>query len=271
MKVLKQLIDAAERMCKGDFTVRARETGPDPLMRLGNSLNRLSDEMVRMQEEQKVITHALNHEIRTPLARLRLAMDMMQSPGSGKTSAALLQKMDRDIDEMEMLAKEMLQWARLTHRQEQVNMGPIALGRMVHELIGDLSELNPHVSIIPTVPSAFFCTGNLPLLRQALINTIRNAQKYANTEIHIGLETNETTVSLIIDDDGPGIPKKDRERIFIPFKCLDESRSRQTGGVGLGMAIVHQIMIAHGGFARADRSPLGGARIHLSWEKGPLA
>lgn len=270
MNLLDHLIYSAESMSKGDFEVRAPEEGPHSLVRLAVSINRLAQGMDRMVQEQKVITHALNHEIRTPLARLRLAMDMLYGCTEPDSSKKLLAKMDRDIEEMESLAKEMLQWARLSHHHKSITFQMIPLSRMLQDLCSDLWELKPNLNSSLNMGKEVSCMGNLRLLRQAVENTIRNAQRYADSTIAVTLEHKGSHLSLFVDDDGPGIPSEDRERVFIPFECLEESRSRQTVGFGLGMAIVHQIMLAHGGRAEALDSPLGGARIHLTWASEPI-
>lgn len=101
----------------------------------------------------------------------------------------------------------------------------------------------------------------------ALSNLVVNACRYAATRIRISFERGETGYALAVEDDGPGIPEAQRDAVFKAFARLDDSRNRDTGGYGLGLAIVARIAALHGGSARAERSALGGARIVVAWPR----
>ena len=115
------------------------------------------------------------------------------------------------------------------------------------------------------LPSAA-CTDFEPkLMARALSNMLQNAQRYATQRVEVRASINVDTCSIVIDDDGPGIPVVDRTRIFEPFTRLDTSRNRDSGGYGLGLAIAQRIALWHGGKIDVDDSPLGGARFVISW------
>jgi signal transduction histidine kinase len=101
-------------------------------------------------------------------------------------------------------------------------------------------------------------------MERALVNVIRNAVRYATSRVAVTVETGART-TINVDDDGPGVPPEERARLFEPFARLETSRDRESGGVGLGLAIVRSIAQWHGGEARISDSPLGGARVSISW------
>jgi two-component system, OmpR family, sensor histidine kinase RstB len=122
-------------------------------------------------------------------------------------------------------------------------------------------DLRPRFSAVGPLGAA----GSVRHLRRAISNIVRNAQRYARSAITLDVQVDESGCRVVIDDDGPGIPVADRERLFLPFTRLDQDRNRQTGGHGLGLAIVHRVLQAHRGNAQIADSPLGGARFVLWW------
>lgn len=103
------------------------------------------------------------------------------------------------------------------------------------------------------------------LMERVLDNLVNNALRYAEQRLRVGLWFDGNTACLQVEDDGPGIPPEERERVFEPFVRLDPSRDRATGGCGLGLAIVHSIAAAFGGYVQIDASPLGGASVRFCW------
>ncbi|CAM2063965.1 Histidine kinase [Sulfidibacter corallicola] len=262
---LQNLTEAARIFGEGDLGARVKKGGPTAIAELGNAFNTMAHQLQRARTHQEVMTHAISHEVRTPLARLRLTLDMAEDLELPELLETFVANMQSDVDDLEHLSNEMLGWAKLTFSREKVPLGPMDLRDTIQQTVERLQQIEPAIPIGFAPTSPLPCHGNPSLLQRALSNLIRNAQKYGakTIAIHAAVEAGE--VHIQVNDDGPGIPVDDRERIFAPFACVDESRSRSSGGFGLGMAIVERIMEAHRGNARILDSPLGGAGLRLTW------
>jgi two-component system sensor histidine kinase RstB len=208
---------------------------------------------------------------RIPRARSPAVADVASEVAGGALAEAPaaqghLDGMCRDVAEIEALVEELLTYARLQPGPPPLELVPLDLAALVRDVIDELAPL----SSIPTHvdgPAAAPCTGHPRHLARAVSNLLRNVQRHARAQIRVRLAIGEVDATVIVDDDGPGIPVDQRERVSLPFERLDASRSRATGGHGLGLAIVHRVMQAHGGSARAEASDLGGARLILAWPR----
>jgi two-component system osmolarity sensor histidine kinase EnvZ len=194
----------------------------------------------------------VSHDLRTPLTRMKLALEMM---GGDPTVAEL----KSDVAEMERLVHVYLDFARGEGTETPVDTDIALLLEDIAAAVRrdgtTLSLSMPDELVVPVRPNA---------LRRCLANLIGNAQRYGS---HVWLtgKAGEDGVDILIDDDGPGIPPEDRERVFQPFIRLDASRNPATGGIGLGLTIARDVARTHGGDVRLETSPRGGlrARVHL--------
>lgn len=216
-------------------------------------------------KEQKTLTHALSHEIRTPLARMRLALDMYAGSRNFDEAQELVLQIEEDVEEMFALVSDLMQWARLAHRDKRITMKFIDLAKEVRAVVADVAGLRATPTIEVNAPDQLICALNARMVRQALTNILRNAQRYANKQVVVTLRQESETAWLTVDDDGPGIPSKDRERVWIPFEQLDTSRTKKTGGIGLGMAIVYHAIRGNEGQVSIEDSPGGGTRIVIQF------
>ncbi len=176
--------------------------------------------------------------------------------------------MEGDIGVIDNMIEELLLHSRLDHGKIELQPTDIAVLPWLQQVLsehqpdtGKLTlQLHNHTGLAD--PQLSFDSF---YLKRALSNLLRNASRYAEHNIDIRLGWNDNVASLIVDDDGPGIPEQEREHVFQPFVRLDTSRDRRTGGYGLGLAIVSRIMQWHNGEVKLSQSPQGGARFELRW------
>ena len=257
------LLNRAARAFATDYrqpmTTREKAT---TLRELAASFDEMSARIHGLIQGQKDLTSALSHEIRTSLARIKFALAMGASKGS---AADELESINEDVQEIDRLIGAMLEFARLDHPDTEVKWQATPIAELIEQAAGkcllregqqiDYDSPPGHVLMDPR------------MMDLALSNLVVNACRYAATRIRISFERGETGYALAVEDDGPGIPEAQRDAVFKAFARLDDSRNRDTGGYGLGLAIVARIAALHGGSARAERSALGGARIVVAWPR----
>jgi two-component system, OmpR family, sensor kinase ParS len=229
---------------------------------LAASFDHMAARIASLIQGQKDLTSALSHEIRTPLARIKFAMAVMES----KTSVdGELDSIEQDVREIDRLIATMLEFARLDHPDTQLNWQLTPADAWLQAAASKVL-LRDGQAISHSAPSAAI-RMDPDRMALAASNLLVNACRYANRQVAIALEVGENAYALAVEDDGPGIPEGDREKVFKAFTRLDDSRSRGTGGYGLGLAIVARIAALHGGAARVETSKLGGARIVIAWPR----
>jgi two-component system, OmpR family, sensor histidine kinase RstB len=216
---------------------------------------------------QRELTRAVSHELKTPVARLRLGLEMAQLAEDDAECQQRLLGMDKDIHELETLIDEILLYARLDHTQLRFNLRPCNLHQLADETRARIETLFPNKtwSITTTLPPTLNIEAEPRYLARLLQNLISNAARHARSRVEIHLGQDSQHYVLRVDDDGPGIPADQRDAIFQTFVRLDQSRARDTGGHGLGLAIAQRIAAGHHGQLRVETSPLGGARFIFSW------
>jgi signal transduction histidine kinase len=178
---------------------------------------------------------AISHDLRTPITSLRLRAEFIEDE-------EIRQKILETLDDMQRMAEATLAFAREEAAQEDTR--PVDLAALIESVCADLADIGQDVTFAGAARSHYL--GRPSSLKRALRNLIENAVTYGR-RARVGLETGQREWHIVIDDDGPGIPEADFERVFAPFVRLEESRNPETGGVGLGMAISRSIVRGHGG------------------------
>lgn len=260
------LTNAARDFAMNYRTPMATRDKTSALRDLASSFDEMAARIGSLIQGQKDLTSALSHEVRTPLARIKFAMAVMseKAPIAGE-----LASIELDVREIDRLIGTMLDFARLDHPDTELGWQLVPADAWVREAaarcllrpgqkvrqqaLGTLVRMDP---------------GRMAL---AASNLLVNACRYANETVSIELTVNERDYTLAVEDDGPGIPAAEREKVFKAFTRLDDSRSRGTGGYGLGLAIVARIAALHGGEARVETAKLGGARIVIAWPRADAA
>ena len=248
---LKALSNAAEKLGRGEDMAPLAETGPAELQRTTAAFNAMRERLTRFVRDRTVMLAAISHDLRTPLTSLRLHAELVEEAETRNKLLAILEEMQR-------MTEATLAFARAEATREETR--PVDLSALVESLCDDLTELGMEVT--------FAGAGKTPLscrpvsLKRALRNMLENAVNYGH-RARVALEESPSEIAIVIDDDEPGIAEEDRERVFGPFVRLEESRSRETGGIGIGMAIARSIIRAHGGDITLENRAQGGLRATL--------
>lgn len=260
---LLRLENAAQRLGEGHLEERTHFETTSSLHRLGVAFNQMADNINTLIVSKKQLIDGIAHELRTPLVRLCYRLAMSDNLSESEQTA-----LNRDIEQLEGLIDELLTYARLDRPQVETHLEAIDLPKWLAERIADIQMIHPEHEITLDIPhEGDFGAVDLRLMERVLDNLVNNALRYSEKRLRVGLWFDGNNACLQVEDDGPGIPPEERERIFEPFVRLDPSRDRATGGCGLGLAIVYSIAQAYQGTISASGSSLGGASFLFSWPR----
>ncbi|WP_313407056.1 ATP-binding protein [Stutzerimonas kunmingensis] len=269
---LSALEGAATRIAAGNLETRVPDVGTDSVGRLAAAFNGMARHLQRLLAVQREMVSAVAHELRTPVARLRFGLEMSAEAQTDEARRKYLEGMDGDIDDLDALVDEMLVYSRLERGSPTLHFQQVDLGALVDQVIGELAPLRADVSVsrgecTTAADGSCWAEAEPQYLRRALSNLITNAMRHAESRVQVSFTIDGQTVRLEVDDDGPGVPEADWEKVFTPFLRLDDSRTRASGGHGLGLSIVRRIIYWHGGRSQLGHSDLGGARFSLVWPR----
>ena len=222
------------------------EAGPSEIVQAARAFNQMQERIQRLVDDRTRMLAAIAHDLRTVLTRLRLRAELIDDAEQQRKAIA-------DLDAMATMLDETLAFARDDSAGEARQ--DVDLAALVRSLCDDLADVGQPVQYLGPDRLRFACRP--VALRRALANLIDNAVKYGR-EAEVGLQTERDTIRLTIEDRGPGIPAAAREQVFQPFFRLEPSRSRATGGTGLGLAVARTIVHRHGGEIALDDRPGGG-------------
>jgi two-component system OmpR family sensor kinase len=264
---LQMLARTADEFGAGKLSARAHMQPSDAAYPLAGRINAMAERIQGLLESQKNLLHSVSHELRTPIARLEFALELLEDPAGapGAADSKLAKRiaaMHGDLAELNELVNELLSMSKLDNATEPQR----ALFEVEPVLRECADGLHPRPATLHCELGARLGSldGDRRLLARAVGNLLRNAQKYAAHTVALSARRDGGLLEILVDDDGPGIPEEERERIFEPFYRLDRSRDRATGGFGLGLSIARKAVKLHGGTLRVERSPLGGARFVIS-------
>lgn len=268
---LAKLEKTATRLAHGDLSVRLHATEPDAIGHLEGTFNYMADRIESLIRSQQELTNAVSHELRTPIARIRFELEMLNMAMSQTEQERRLQEIDSDLSDLDKLIDELLTYAKLGVTPPQMRFDAVVIEELLEDVCKHVmlmyKNIEYHWGKASTAPRQVAAEGHY--LQRAVHNLISNASRYAKSHVQVFFHVIGEHNLIYVDDDGAGIPKEDRERIFSPFTRLDSSRNRETGNYGLGLAIVRRIIRWHQGKVWIEDSPLGGARFILSWPKNP--
>lgn len=237
---------------------------------LARNLDDMSTRVSQLIQSQKEMTAALSHEMRTPLARVRFAVAVLEGEVDERLHLQL-RAVSNDVQQIDDLISDMLDYARLDHPGLRMDCQSVEIAPWLAQV---LAACPPHQRHITTSISRDLATLWMEprLMELALSNLLANALRYARQNVRIEASRENGICRLVVEDDGEGIPEGQRTSVFHAFTRLDTSRNRETGGFGLGLAIVARIASLHRGHAAAESSAsLGGARFMLEWPEGGAA
>ena len=250
-KPLQQLAQAADNLGQDLDAPSLPETGSAELRTAAQAFNRMRDKIKRLIDERSRALAAVSHDLRTPLTRLRLRSELIDDE-------RLRDQMSADLDAMAQMIDAMLDYLRGLRDSEPVR--PIDIDALLESLAEDSAALGRPIGIEGKAWSSY--PGRLSALRRGIQNLIDNAFKYG-TAPRLRIEDSPDVLRVIVEDDGPGIPPEALARVTEPYYRPDAARASSTGGVGLGLSIVKDVALLHGGELRIANRPQGGVQAIL--------
>lgn len=265
---LREVSYALNKMKTGNMSLRLPVEGSDEMATLASSYNNMSDHIQRLIEAQRELMRAVSHELRTPVARIRFAVEMMADEDDYDYRLQQVEQIDKDIEALNTLIDEIMTYAKLEQGMPSIEFEDIDLFEVLEQVAVETDALKTgkEVEVLP-MPVPVTVEAERRYLHRVVQNLVGNAVRYCEQKILIsgGLDA-KGMAYICVEDDGPGIPEADRARIFEAFARLDDSRTRASGGYGLGLSIVSRIAYWFGGEIQVDQSPtLGGARFIMIW------
>jgi len=248
-KPLVKLAKAAERFGKGDYVNDFRASGSLEIRKAAFEFDRMAKRINRHLNQRAEMLSGISHDLRTPLTRLKLQLAMLKQKD-------LSEKMSKDIDEMEKMLNDYLQFAKTQVKENTSKIDLMALLNSIKNQFNDKKLIianNIEVEL----------EGRQSALKRSFENIIQNGLTYGD-KVVVGIQKGNNRALITIEDDGPGIPEDQYKNVFKPFFRLDKSRSLNQSGVGLGLAIVEDIINSHGGSIQLGKSKLNGLQVRVS-------
>lgn len=258
---------AVRRIRGGDLSARAQVQGSDEVSQLAHAFNGMAEHIQRLIDSQREMTRAVSHELRTPVARLRFGMEMLADTDDIDQRHDQLQLLDQDVEQLNQLIDEILTYAKLEQGTPSLKFETFELAGLLERVRNETQVLSTgHIIEVESSGTEVRIEAELRYLHRVIQNLAGNAVRYARSRVRLSGGIKGNWAWVCVEDDGPGIPEKDRARIFEPFARLDDSRTRSSGGYGLGLSIVQRIAFWHGGTVEVGQSPdLKGARFVFRW------
>lgn len=270
---LRRLRTAAQRLAGGDLTARVG-TGPvkgrDEMAALGRDFNLMAGRIEELMTAQQHLLRDISHELRSPLARLNVALGLARQR-SGIEARGALDRIDREADRLNDLIGQLLTLTQIETGGDRIRREPVSLTRLVQAIAADANfeAGTRRRTVQAAVTEEVTIPGSEEMLRRAIENVVRNAVRYTaeNTPVEVtlsrrsGQSGNEALIH--VRDHGSGVPEHALTRLFLPFYRVAGARDRQTGGVGLGLAITERAVRSHGGTVTAANAPDGGLIVEI--------
>jgi two-component system sensor histidine kinase CpxA len=280
-KPIVRLRTAARRLAAGDLTARTgapSSRGRDEVAGLMRDFDAMADRIETLLKAQSRLLNDISHELRSPLARLNVALGLARQR-AGIESTDMLDRIEMEASRLNELIARILTLARL-EEGEQVPQTPVPLSELVESVVEDaeFEAQARHCHVHATIAEGDWqVRGNPSLLHSAIENVVRNAIRYTQegTSVEVDLRGEEragaSEAVLRVSDSGPGVPGDALTKLFQPFYRLDEARGRMTGGVGLGLAITERAVRFHGGKVSASNRASGGLMVEIRLPLLPAA
>ena len=247
-KPLVKLAKAAERFGKGDYVNDFRASGSLEIRKAAFEFDRMAKRINRHLNQRAEMLSGISHDLRTPLTRLKLQLAML-------TQKELSEKMSQDIDEMERMLNDYLQFAK---NQAKENTSSIKLSKLLNLIKNQFNNTNLTIFTKKEIE----LKGRPLALKRSFENIVQNGLTYGS-KVLISVEEGHNRAIIKFEDDGPGIPEDQYKNVFKPFFRLDKSRSLNQSGIGLGLAIVEDIINSHGGSIQLGKSKLDGLLVKI--------
>jgi signal transduction histidine kinase len=272
-----RLRKAAQSLAAGNLSARAGVTptesksgGRDELTELTRDFDRMAERIEGLVESQSRLLKDVSHELRSPLARLSVALGLARQKSTPELEASL-NRIELEADRLNQLIQRLLTISRLESGTDGLRTTTLSLRELVEQIAHDAEYEKPgrRCQVIADVADEYLVTGDPDLLRSAVENAVRNATRYTaeGTTVEVRLERQKAAdgdeILVRVLDSGPGVPNEALQKIFEPFYRLDDARNQQTGGAGLGLSIADRAIRLHGGQLRASNRKEGGLEVEI--------
>ena len=246
---ITKLAEASERFGRGEDIEEFRASGALEIRKAGLEFDKMRKRILRHLNQRSEMLSGISHDLRTPLTRIKLQLAMIKDKDLSK-------RLSEDVDEMEKMLNEYLQFAS-TEAKDKTETFDLS------ELVKNINNKYENPNIINDFDSQIYFNGRKNLIQRCINNLIDNSLKYGK-KIVVKIKKQNSNIIISIDDDGPGIPKSEYQNIIKPFYKIDKSRSDSKSSVGLGLAISSDIAKSHGGDINFEKSKLGGLQVKIS-------
>jgi two-component system, OmpR family, sensor histidine kinase CpxA len=264
---------AARELAEGNLHSRALGTNRrDELGDLVRDFNVMASRIEELVSRQRQLIYDISHELRSPLARLNVALDLARERKGADPS---FDQMEHDLERLNDMITRLLTIAQLDGAAKPLAMSVVDLSELIAQVVHDAGFEARHRDVTVTLSADPECSvvGNTELLSSAIENVVRNAIHYTDvgTTVEVALKSEQVTrrVTLSVRDCGPGVPDTELSRIFLPFYRTAEARDRKSGGAGLGLAIVDRVISSHGGSTGATNRLPQGLEVRISLPSAP--
>ena len=249
-KPLVKLAKAAERFGKGDYVNDFRASGSQEIRKAAFEFDRMAKRINRHLNQRAEMLSGISHDLRTPLTRLKLQLALLKQKD-------ISEKMSKDIDEMEKMLNDYLQFAKTQSQESSITLN-------LNDLLSSIKKEFDNDKIFFTNKNQIIEMKGRPMaLKRSFENIIQNGLTYGN-KVYVSTQKGNNRALILIEDDGSGIPEDQYKNVFKPFFRLDKSRSLNQSGVGLGLAIVEDIVNSHGGSIQLGKSKYNGLLVKIS-------
>jgi signal transduction histidine kinase len=248
---LNALADAADELGRDIHRPPLPEKGPEEVSRAARAFNTMQARLARYIRDRTRVLAAMSHDLKTPITRLRLRAELLEE-------LQVRAKFTKDLDEMESMVGATLDFLRGQEVGEPVQ--PVDVTALLESLQADMAEIGGPVRIEGNARAPF--PGRPQAMKRCLANLIENAVKYGKSAV-VAIDDNDSRLEIRIRDEGPGLPQAELEKVFEPFYRVESSRSRETGGTGLGLTIARSVAEAHGGSLVLSNRAGGGLEARL--------
>ena len=243
------LARASEKFGRGEDVGEYRPSGALEIRQAGYEFERMRKRIIRHLNQRSEMLSGISHDLRTPLTRIKLQIAMIKDK-------SVVEKLSRDVDEMEKMLNEYLQFARSGAKDKTETFD-------ISVLLEDICKKYEKPNIKYFLKERVYFDGRKNLISRCINNLIDNSLKFADN-VELYLKKGRSTINISIEDDGPGIPQKEHQNVLKPFYKIDKSRSETKSSVGLGLAISSDVVKSHGGDLKFDKSSLGGLKVIIS-------
>tara|TARA_B100001741_G_C16532609_1_gene590260 strand:+ start:175 stop:1494 length:1320 start_codon:yes stop_codon:yes gene_type:complete len=245
---ISNLAKAAEKFGKGEDIEEFKPSGAAEIRQAGFEFDKMRKRIIRHLNQRSEMLSGISHDLRTPLTRMKLQIAFIKDKN-------LANKLAQDINEMEKMLNEYLQFTKSSYQEKDEKFN---LSELISSTVNEYNNQNISINLI----SDIYIIARKNLIKRCINNIIDNAIKYGD-KVKVGLTKNNRNLFIKIEDNGPGIPEKEYENVFKPFYKIDKSRADSKASVGLGLSIASDIIRSHGGNIKLEKSSLNGLAIKI--------